>query len=280
MADKLEITSRFQERLRELLARRGENLSKFAQRCGVDRSALSQFLDARVVRLPRAETLFAIAVAEGVSIDWLLGLSQSERAVGEVASAAGIEAATGQSGQTRLAEWHREASGYKIRYVPSTLPDLLRTKAVVQYEFRAKEPRLINAKTDQTQTQLDYTRMPETEMEVAMPYQRLYSFAAGTGIWAGLARGVRQAQIAHMADLLAELYPTFRLFLYDGLKSYSAPFTVFGPKRAAVFMGEVYLVLNSVDHIREMAAQFDQLIRVATVGPDRAAGFVRQLKVN
>ena len=32
-------------------------------------------------------------------------------------------------------EWHREACGYKIRYVPTTLPDLLKTEAVAEYEF-------------------------------------------------------------------------------------------------------------------------------------------------
>jgi transcriptional regulator with XRE-family HTH domain len=280
VADKREISERFQERLRSLLGRRGENLSEFSRRCGVDRSALSQFLGAGVTRLPRAETLCTIAAAESVSIDWLLGLSQSERSVGEMASAANIERATGKSGETRLAEWHREAAGYKIRYVPATIPDLLRTKAVVRYEFRLEEPETIANKSEQAQSQLEYSRMPETEMEAAMPFQRLYNFAAGAGTWEGLQRGERQAQLEHMARLLDELYPTFRLFLFDGRREYSAPFTVFGPKRAAIYLGEVYLVLNAVEQIRELAGRFDQLIRASSIGPDRAAAFIRQIRVS
>lgn len=277
--DKREIVSAFQQRLASLVARRGETMSLFAKRCGIDRSALSQFLDPGTTRLPRAESVCAIASAETVSADWLLGLSQSETAISEVARVTSIEMIEGNSGETRLAEWHRESVGYKIRYVPATLPDLLRTQAVVQYEFRSEEREMIDAKTDQARNQLDYTRKPETDMEVVMPLQQLAGFAAGTGIWSGLARGARQAQLDHMTRLLDELYPTFRLFLYDGLKAFSAPFTVFGPIRAAIYLGDMYLVTHSVEQIRELTGRFDHLIRIAEIGPDRTAAHVAALKV-
>jgi transcriptional regulator with XRE-family HTH domain len=278
--DKRDIVRNFQERLRSLIDRRGETMALFARHCGVDRSALSQFLDPGNARLPRAETLCAIAAAQSVSVDWLLGLSQSESAITEVARIDSIEVMERSGGETRLAEWHREAVGYKIRYVPATLPDLLRTRAVLHYEFRGEDREMIDAKTGHTQNQLEYTRRPETDMEVVMPRQQLESFAAGTGIWTGLPRGVRQAQIEHMARLLDELYPTFRLFLHDGLKAYSAPFTVFGPKRAAIYLGDMYLVTHSVEQIRELTTRFDHLIRIAEVGPDRAAAHVGALQAS
>lgn len=276
--DKRAIVETFQARLHLLIERRGETMAQFAKRSGIDRSALSQFLETGATRLPRAETLCVIAVAETVSADWLLGLSQSENAISEVAKVTSIELVEGDGDETRLAEWHRQAVGYKIRYVPATLPDLLRTRAVVQYEFRSEEREIIDAKTIQSRNQLDYSRRPETDMEVAMPRQQLDAFAAGTGIWSGLPRGARQAQLDHMARLLDELYPTFRLFLHDGLKAYSAPFTVFGPTRAAVYLGDMYLVTYSVEQIRELAKRFDHLIRIAEVGPDRAASHVAALK--
>jgi transcriptional regulator with XRE-family HTH domain len=279
MTDKRETAALFRSRLRGLIARRNETLSAFSRRTDIERPALSQFLDEKSCRLPRAETLAQIAASESVSVDWLLGLSQSERTVGEVANATNIETAAGGVGQTRLAEWHREATGYKIRYVPATLPDLLRTDAVLEYEFRAGQPSLADARAGQSRHQLAYSRRPETDMEIAMPRHRLADFAAGAGIWSGLPAGARKAQLAHMADLLAELYPTVRLFLYDGLKTFSAPFTVFGPKRAAIYLGDMYLVVNSVGHIRELSARFDHLVRVAEIAADRAAVFVSQLKV-
>ena len=41
-----------------------------------------------------------------------------------------------------------------------------------------------------------------------------------------------------MATLLDDLYPTFRLFLYDGRMRYSIPYTIFGPYRAAKIRSE------------------------------------------
>ncbi len=277
--DKREVAEVFRERLLALIGRRQETVSAFARRCDLDRSALSQFLDPASVRLPRAETLSAIAVSENVSTDWLLGISQDEVTIGEVASLFSIETGAYGAADSPLAEWHREAAGYKVRYAPSLLPDLLVTQAVTDYQFRSTADDYADVKRDQARRQLDYSRLPETDMEVVLPFQRLQNLAQGSDVWSGLARGVRQAQIEHMAHLLEELYPTFRLFLYDGLKHFCAPFTVFGPKRAAVYMGEMYMVVNSVEHIRELSRRFDNVIRMSEISPDRAANWLRELKV-
>jgi hypothetical protein len=116
-------------------------------------------------------------------------------------------------------------------------------------------------------------------MEVCMPRQRLELLAEGRGQWRSLGRDARRMQLAHMADLLEELYPTFRLFLYDQLRSYSIPYTIFGPQRAAIFVGEMYLVLNATDHIRALTRHFDNLIRRAAVSAHESAAFIRALAV-
>jgi transcriptional regulator with XRE-family HTH domain len=277
--DKRTISDVFKNRLKLLMERRGETAAAFANRCNLDRSALSQFLDANIVRLPRAETLSAIAIAENVSVDWLLGVSQDEGTIGEVVSLLSVEEGPSGFHDSILATWHREASGYKIRYSPSSLPDLLRTKAVTEYEFKSSKDAYAHLKADVSEQQLNYSRLPETDMEVVMPFQRLENLAAGADIWSSLSRGIRQAQLEHIAHLIEELYPTFRLFLYDGRYHYAAPYTVFGPQRAAVYLGEMYMVVNSVDHIRDLIRRFDEVIRVCEVSPDKAAEWVRNLKV-
>ena len=80
-----------------------------------------------------------------------------------------------------------------------------------------------------------------------------------------------------MIALVDELYPTFRWFLYDGAKRYSVPFTVFGPKRVAIYVGHMYLVFNSTEHIRMLTGNFDDLIRAAVMQPPEVAGFIRSL---
>lgn len=275
--DKRELAELFRERLAILITRRGEPPGRFAERVGIDRSALSHFLDPASTRMPRAEALADIARAEGVTTDWLLGLTQTTADAAGIAPAIQIEQTDNGRGDTLLANWHQDAIGYKIRYVPSTIPDLLRTEAVLAYEFGAPETAKAAAKADQGRRLLAYTRRPETDMEVCMPLQTLEEIAAGSGIWSALSPGDRQDQLDHMARLAEELYPTFRLFLFDARNRYSAAYTVFGPQRAALFLGSLYLVVNSVEHIRALTRHFDMLIRAASVGPDRAADHIRQL---
>ena len=75
--DKRALAAAFRERLKSLLGDERGGVAAFLRDTGIDRSALSQFLDPAVDRLPRAETLRRIAEARGVTADWLLSLSNA-----------------------------------------------------------------------------------------------------------------------------------------------------------------------------------------------------------
>ncbi len=272
--DKRDVAEVFRDRMALLLARKGFNLSQFASSVGIDRSALSQFLAPGSTRLPRAETLCTIARTYGVSVDWLMGLIANDETDSETVPMLEIEQMTEMSASEKLAEWHQEAMGYKIRYVPSTLPDLLRTEEVSNFEFGDYSLQERRARDRQMQDQLTYSRRPETDIEVCMPLQVIGQVARGEGIWSQVPLKIRSAQLEHMIRLIEELYPTFRLFLFDARKVYSAAYTLFGPLRAAIYIGEIYLVVNSVEHIRALTSHFDGLIRIAKVSPDKAAAAV------
>lgn len=274
--DKRDLSDVFRERLRLLLQRSERNQSEFAAAVGIDRSALSQLLSGASTRLPRAETLLNIATECKVSLDWLMGLSQDEGLTGEIRQSFEIEEGSGAFDRTLLARWHAEAAGTKIRYVPAGIPDLLRTQALIDYEADMSN-RSRELQADETQYRIDYNRRPETDMEVCMPRHTLEIFARGLGVWAGFPDKDRRAQLTHMAELLDDLYPTFRLFLYDGRLRYSIPYTIFGPFRAAIYVGEMYLVLNATEPVRTLTRHFDNLIRAADINPHEAAGHARQL---
>jgi transcriptional regulator with XRE-family HTH domain len=274
--DRQHTAESFRARVLELIGRGNESRSAFAARVGMDRSTLSQLLSNGNDRLPRAETVIAIARAEQVSCDWLLGLAQDRQEGTElIRKDMEIESGAGSPMDERLARWHKEATGYKIRYIPTTLPDLLKTEEVIRYECPdVKEVRLSVGKVS---SRLRYSRQPETEMEVCCAAQTLESFARGESVWRGLDRRVRRAQIERMIRLTEELYPRFRWSLYDGLSHFSVPVTVFGPQRAVVYVGQLYFVFNMTDHIRVLASHFDGLVKEAVTQPTDMPAFLREL---
>ncbi len=274
--NKDQISEILRERLTLLSQRSGLNLSQMAVSIGLDRSALSQMLSGQTLRLPRAETLMRIAQRYSVSLDWLMGLSEDEALTAALTPAYEIEQASADGDDPLLARWHSEAAGTKIRYVPSNLPDLLRTEDVIAFDSRRMGHRL-ETEISEARTRVAYNRQPETDMEVVMPLQTLQQFAKGEGIWADLDTKIRARQLQHMARLTDELYPTFRLFLFDGKQNFSAPFTVFGPRRASIYLGEAYLVLNAKDAVASLARRFDDLVRYAVVHPHEIPKFCKGL---
>lgn len=278
--DKRELGPVFRERLEDVVRRSGATRAAFAKSIGVDRSALTQLLAGQSTRLPRADTLRSISERYSVSLDWLLGLSQDETLAAEIKPALEIAEADDSNNDTLLERWHKDAAGYKIRYVPAQVPDLLRTPDLIAYEYSGRAAPSPSWQLRNAEFRLDYTRRPETDMEVCMPRQRLELLAEGKGLWRGLDRPARQAQLAYMATLVEELYPSFRLFLYDQRRTFSIPYTVFGPQRAAIYVGEMYIVLNATEHIRSLTRHFDNLIRHAVVSSNESAAYIVSLKVS
>ena len=268
----------FRSRLIQVIERTGMSRSEFARRIGADRSTLSQLLASDGTRLPRAETIAAIASLAQVSVDWLLGLSAEGQMVTDVLNeAVAIEPGAASPADERLRRWHAEAAGYKIRYVPTTLPDLLKSEDVIRYEYVQHETLGPERRIEQAEARLAYSRRPETDMEVCSSYQSLAQFARGEGEWAELGARTRRAQLQSMADLLDELYPTLRWFLFDLRRSYSVPLTIFGPQRAAIYVGDMWLVTTSQEHIRVLTGHFDSLIRAAVMQPPEVIDYARRL---
>lgn len=276
-----EVVSKFRERLTLLMTRSGLKQSAFARKVGLDRSTLSQLLaDKDAGRLPRAENILAIATAEKVSIDWLLGLSEEGQAATDVMKRAPIidvERDARSPADRRLAAWHDEAAGYLIRYVPATLPDLLKTDEVIEYEYRESMSFTPEQSVATAQDKLAYLRRPDTLMEVCMARQRLDMLARGEGMWRDLRERARRAQLVYMRERVQELYPALRWFLYDQRQRFSVPVIVFGPKRAVVYVGQSYLVFHATEHVQLFTQHFDDLVRAATVQPTEVARYLDDL---
>lgn len=235
----------FRKRLSELIS--GSKLSRaaFARKSGLDRSTLTQLLAEDAVRLPRAETILALAKPHNVSLDWLLGLTDGGSLTADVMEQTAIE----PDADAQLRRWHEEAAGFKVRYVPTGLPDQVK-----------------NASLGEGQ-----------EIEVCSSIQQLELYAAGLGVWQAHTPRQRKRQLEQAAQFLRAHYPAYRWFLYDGAERHSVPYTVFGQKRVALYAGGFYLVFTGKDHIRAMTGHFEELIRHAVKQPHEMADHLEKL---
>ncbi len=268
----------FRERLGELVSDVHGSRVAMARQLEIDRTTLTQLLSPTNRRLPRVETLVAIARHAHVSVDWLLGLRSDNPGQTDVLDRQPmIERDAGAPDDARLVEWLADARGSKIRYIPSTLPDLLKTVDVIRYEAAGTPAGTLQRDLGTTTTGLNWQRRPDADMECCSSVQSLEGFARGEGIWNRLPSTSRREQLERIAELTDELYPTFRWFLYDGRSRYAAPVTVFGLRRAALYVGQTYLVFTSDEHVLAMAQHFDALLRTATVQPPDVPALCRRL---
>lgn len=253
--------------------------SRLAREVGVDRSTVSALL-APGKRLPNAQLAADCASVLRVASDWLLGLTdQMEPTETLLAKAVLTVPANRALLDETVFGWHQEAEGQKIRHVPATLPDVLKTRAVVLWEYReALGPQAEDA-FDRFATQLGLLRAARNDFEIAMPLHEIGSFAAATGYWHGIPLAARIEQIDHLITLCDDLYPALRLFLFDAHRVFSAPVTVFGAKLAAVYLGRVYVTFRDAEKVSEVSRHFDWLVREAAFSTRQAADQLRELRL-
>ncbi|MEO0760797.1 MAG: transcriptional regulator [Pseudomonadota bacterium] len=267
----------FRTRLAQAMARSGLNRSSLARALGVDRSTMAQLLAPASTRLPNAHLAAGAAQALGVSADWLLGLTDRAERPGDLLAAAVTMPAAERSAVTaQLLDWHREAAGYRIRHVPATLPEVLKTDALRAWEFGGPDPqRDAAAVAGQGAGILDD---PARDYEILVPEHEIRALAEGSGYYRGLDRATRVAEIAHLARLAEDRYPRLRLFLFDARHLFSAPVTVFGPLLAVIYVGRFYLAFRERERVMSIAEHVDWLIRGATVGPREVPAWLRALE--
>ena len=277
LLDKRDRADVFRRRLAEGLARRGQTQSGLARVIGVDRSTISALL-APGTRLPNAQIAADCAQALTVSADWLLGLTEHpEPAELLLAAAVQVVPATRALFDATIFGWHRAAAGYKIRHVPATLPDILKTRDVVLWEYRDALGTHGEQAFASFEAQLTLLREVRMDFEIAMPLDEFASFASATGYWADIPLATRRAQIDHLISLCDELYPALRLYLFDAHRVFSAPVTVFGPRLAVIYLGRSYIAFRDKAKVAEVTQHFDWLVREAKYGTRETASYLREL---
>ena len=266
IVDKRQRAVHFRTRLARAMRNSATSQSALARQTGVDRSTISQLLKDDGARLPNAHVVGACATALGVSADWLLSLSdRPESAAQLLAGALSLTKAPRALVDEQIFQWHREAAGYKIRYVPATLPDMLKTREMLEWEYAPHLGRTATQAIGASEDRLQWMRQAGSDYEIAMPLYELESFANATGYYRGLPRDIRTAQLDRFISLSQQIYPRLRIYLFDAQRLYSAPLTLFGPLLCVFYVGSHYLAFRDKPRIEVFTGHFDTLIREAAV---------------
>lgn len=265
LIDKRDRAPLFRARLAQAMAEKAVSQAALARATRVDRSTISALLSPGT-RLPNAQLTADCAVALGVSCDWLLGLSGRPEPVEDVlATSVSLTEAPRALFDQDLIGWHRAAAGYKIRHVPASLPDMLKTPDVVRWEYADQLGRSSEQALSAFQDQLDWMRTAQSDYEIALPLHEIHNFAKGLGYWNGLPLQARHAQMDHLIALCDTLYPSLRIYLFDAHRVYSSPVTVFGAQLAAVYLGRHYIVFREPARVQSIVQHFDGLVRDARI---------------
>jgi transcriptional regulator with XRE-family HTH domain len=256
----------FRARLSEAMRLRATNQSALARAIGVDRSTVSQLLKGPGARLPNAQVVGECARALGVSADWLLGLTaRPETAADMLANSLSLTEAPRALVDEQIFQWHKEAAGYKIRHVPAALPDMLKTRAMLEWEYAPSLGRSTDQAIGASEDRMAWMRAARSDYEIALPVHEIESFARGEGYYHGLPADLRRAQLDHLTLVARQLYPRLRVYLFDARRLYSAPVTIFGPLLAVLYIGRNYMVFRDSARVEALTAHFDRLVREATV---------------
>lgn len=265
--DKRDRATQFRERLSRSLADRGMTQSGLARAVGVDRSTISQLLGDEGARLPNAQVVAECAAALGVSADWLLGLSERpERLADLLATSLTMTEAPRALIDETIFAWHQEAAGYKIRHVPATLPDMLKTRDMLRWEYEPQLGRTAEQAIGASEDRLSWMRHSRSDYEIALPRHELRAFVRAEGYYAGLPAAIRRDQIDRLGELYRQLYPALRIYVFDARRVFSAPVTVFGPLLAVLYLGRHYIAFRDSARVAGFSGHFDWLVREAETG--------------
>lgn len=263
------------------MARANLNQSTLARRIGVDRSTVSQLLKGGGARLPNAQVVGECAAALGVSADWLLSLSdRPETAATLLANALTLTEAPRALVDEQIFEWHTEAAGMKIRHVPATLPDMLKTPSLIEWEYAPHLGRTATQAIGASEDRLAWMRGAQSDYEIAFPLHELTSMAQGEGYYRGLPAQLRRGQLERLSLLHEQLYPRLRVYLFDARRLFSAPITIFGPMLGVLYLGRNYIAFRDTERVQSFTAHFDQLVRQADISARDFPNHIQKLLEN
>lgn len=240
-------------RLNEAMACRQISLTQLAYASSITKAALARLLADDLDRLPDTYTLIKLAHALDVNLDYLLGLGL-QRLDASISFAADFFPNPFSSENTLYEElFLTQTSGYFV-YVCETLPDLLKTRAVLDIELG--DSTMSAAYHARMQALRSAASQRENNGLVLMDCRVIDDLLTASGLY----RGLTTQQVREQIDLLGSFFdsqlPTVTASVVDYRKTGLAQMFLSTPCRVASRMGDGYVCTGNAElyqHLRQHA---------------------------
>ena len=110
--------------------------------------------------------------------------------------------------------WHQEAAGYKIRHVPATLPDMLKTREMLAWEYEPQLGRTAEQAIGASEDRLRLDARGALGLRDRPAAARDHAFARAEGYYAGLPATIRRAQLDRLHRPSRSALPRAAAYLF------------------------------------------------------------------
>lgn len=247
-------------RLRETLKQRGISAAQLSARSGVSKSAISTAMSINSPRIPNAYTLHLIANALQVSIDDLLGQeatrpdAKPENVFQYFPNAFNAE----NNLYERVALSDPDA--FKL-YVCDTLPELVKTTAVLQCEMGMRAELSDYAqRMDVLLAQMEQARSAGMYLCDISIIEQLVNRC---GIYAKLSQKDLDAQLARLSTFNARFFPKATGYVVDFRKHGLSSCYLYGDDKIIMFQFDGYFAFSSQTLTDDLKARIREAVKNA-----------------
>jgi transcriptional regulator with XRE-family HTH domain len=243
----------FSRRLNEAMTSRQLTVPQLCYASDITKAALLRLLSDDLDRLPDTYTLVKLAHALDVSLDYLLGVGV-QRIDSAISFAADFFPDPFSAENTLYEElFLSQTHGYFV-YVCETLPELLKTKAVLQIELQN------TALADAYHARMDAVRCSAATREnnglVLMDSRVVDDLVQGGGRYKDLTAQQIREQIGHLTSFFDSQTPTVSACVVDYRKQGLAQVFLSTPCRVVSRLGDGYVATGNAElyqHLRNKA---------------------------
>ena len=269
------LPSALSRRLNDAMTHRQFTVSQLSYGSDITKAALIRLLSDDLDRLPDTYTLVKLAHALDVSLDYLLGLGL-QRMDSAMSFGADFFPDPFSSENTVYEELFLSQTGGYFVYVCETLPELLKTRAVLEIELGDTARAAAYHARMEAVCSAAATR--ENNGLVIMDRRTIDQLISGTGLYVGLNAQQIREQIERLTSFIDSQQPTLTACVVDYRNHGLAQVFLSTPCRVVSRMGDGYVTTGNAELYQHLRHNARSACRDGVPFSDYVAGVAASLR--